>query len=112
RSRAGRIAVMRLSFVPQVWAATGIVSNDKLKPIYTTDLGRLYEGDCLGVLPAVNDGVVDMVFADPPFNLGKKYGKSCDDDRPHGEYVTWCKRWIDESIRVLKPGGAFFLYNL
>ncbi|MEI8195438.1 MAG: site-specific DNA-methyltransferase [Phycisphaerae bacterium] len=78
----------------------------------TTSMGQLYAGDCLKILPLVRDEVVDTVFADPPFNIGKKYGKSVDDERPESEYVQWCKTWIDECIRVLKPGGAIFLYNL
>src|SRR5271157_3645545 len=81
-------------------------------PIYSTALGALYEGDCLDILPDVLDETVDTVFADPPFNLGKNYGTKVDDNLENGEYVAWCKRWIDECIRVLKPGGAFFLYNI
>jgi site-specific DNA-methyltransferase (adenine-specific) len=56
--------------------------------------------------------VVDTVFADPPFNLGKEYGKNSDDNRPDEDYLNWCKRWVAESVRTLKPGGSFFLYNL
>jgi site-specific DNA-methyltransferase (adenine-specific) len=66
----------------------------------------------MAVLPAIKDGVVDTVFADPPFNLGKEYGKSCDDLKPDEEYLEWCKRWVGECVRTIKPGGAFFLYNL
>ncbi len=56
--------------------------------------------------------MIDTVFADPPFNLGKEYGKNCNDLRTHGDYLQWCKAWVSECVRVLKPGGAFFLYNL
>jgi site-specific DNA-methyltransferase (adenine-specific) len=52
------------------------------------------------------------VFADPPFNLGKKYGRQTDDLRPDEEYLAWSYKWLAECIRVLKPGGALFLYNL
>jgi site-specific DNA-methyltransferase (adenine-specific) len=53
-----------------------------------------------------------MVFADPPFNLGKDYGTNGSDRRPEEQYVSWCKEWLDESCRVLVPGGALFVYNL
>ncbi len=53
-----------------------------------------------------------MVFADPPFNLNKVYGKNSNDNRSGLEYISWCHQWIDECIRVLKPGGALFIYNL
>ena len=104
--------MMKLRFYPTTWSAEGIVSPEAPAPIHVTDLGRLYEGDCLKILPFIRDDSIDMVFADPPFNVGKKYGKSVDDERPDSEYVLWCKRWIDQSIRTLKPGGSFFLYNL
>lgn len=80
--------------------------------VHSTAGGALYEGDCLDILPYILTESVDTVFADPPFNLGKTYGSKVDDNLEDEEYVAWCKRWIDESIRVLKPGGAFFLYNI
>lgn len=83
-----------------------------MKPIFTTDLGSLYSGDCLKVLPSIKDESVDTLFADPPFNLGKFYGNKVDDRKSDDEYIEWCKKWIDECVRVLKPGGSFFLYNL
>jgi site-specific DNA-methyltransferase (adenine-specific) len=52
------------------------------------------------------------VFADPPFNVGKQYRSGTDDKRPEEEYISWCKEWLDECHRILKPGGALFLYNL
>jgi site-specific DNA-methyltransferase (adenine-specific) len=75
-------------------------------------MGALFADDCMAVLPAIKTGVVDSVFADPPFNLGKAYGKNSNDLKPDEEYVAWCKRWIKECVRTLKPGGALFLYNL
>ena len=82
------------------------------KPIYSTRWGFLYEADCLNMLPSINDETIDTVFADPPFNLGKKYGKKVNDDLADKEYLDWCRMWITECIRILKVGGAFFLYNL
>lgn len=81
-------------------------------PEYTTAYGALFAADCMAVLPRIKSGVVDCVFADPPFNLGKEYGKNCDDLKPDLEYINWCLKWSAECVRVLKPGGSFFLYNL
>lgn len=58
----------------------------------------------------IRDDVVDTVFADPPFNLGKEYGEQSNDLRP--DYLQWCYRWLAECVRILKPGGSFFVYNL
>jgi site-specific DNA-methyltransferase (adenine-specific) len=81
-------------------------------PYYVSSHGALFQGDCLQILPYIQDAVVDMVFADPPFNLGKEYGSRSNDNRSELEYVEWCKRWLVECVRSLKPGGALFLYNL
>src|SRR4051812_8457887 len=81
-------------------------------PILQTPLGTLYEGDCMNVLPVVGSETVDLAFADPPFNLRKLYKSKISDDIADHEYLDWCKGWIDELIRVLKPGGALFMWNL
>ena len=81
-------------------------------PILDTGLGKLYQGDCLEVMRGIEEASVDLAFADPPFNLGKKYTSNIDDDRASHEYLDWCRAWLDEMMRVLKPGGALFLWNL
>lgn len=83
-----------------------------MKPILTTEHGRLYQGDCLELLRSLDGNSVDTVFADPPFNLGKDYGKGVRDDLAQHDYLDWCEQWINECVRVLAPGGAFWLYNL
>ena len=84
----------------------------KVRPFYTSSLGSLFSSDCMAVLPYIRDKVVDTVFADPPFNLGKEYGESFRDLKPDQEYLRWCKTWIGECVRTLKLGGSIFLYNL
>lgn len=81
-------------------------------PFHATALGSLYAVDCMKVLPHLKDQTVDTVFADPPFNLGKQYGKHTVDNLPDERYIAWCREWLTECIRVLKPGGSLFLYNL
>lgn len=79
---------------------------------YETRLGALYQGDCLTVLRAIEDESVDLVFADPPFNLKKLYGKGIKDDMAEHDYLEWSRLWITECVRILKPGGALYLFNL
>ena len=83
-----------------------------IEPVHTTHWGQLYQGDCLEFLRSVPDGVADMVFADPPFNLGKKYGKGISDALKEDDYLRWSNTWLSESVRVLAPGGALFVFNL
>lgn len=89
-------------------AATAVAMD----PIVETDLGMLYHADCMDVLPTIESETVDTVFADPPFNLNKQYGKKSSDDHPEAEYLEWCYEWLEECVRIVKPGGAIFLYNL
>lgn len=83
-----------------------------MKLAHQTDLGELYQGDCMDMFATIPDGSVDLVFADPPFNLGKLYGAGINDARAAEEYLGWCEGWVKECARVTKPGGAVFLYNL
>ena len=81
-------------------------------PFHITPHGALFADDCMKILTLLKDGTVDTVFADPPFNLGKEYGKRTDDSLPADRYVQWCREWLAECVRILKPGGSLFLYNL
>jgi site-specific DNA-methyltransferase (adenine-specific) len=81
-------------------------------PKMETQFGKLYEADCMSILPHVAADTVDLVFADPPFNLGKEYNSKFDDAVPEQKYILWCENWLDELVRVLRPGGALFLFNL
>jgi len=83
-----------------------------VRPDYTTPLGALFAGDCLKVLPKIKCAIADTIFADPPFNLGKKYRENTNDLRSSQQYLEWCRSWVSECVRVLKPGGSFFVYNL
>jgi site-specific DNA-methyltransferase (adenine-specific) len=83
------------------------------EPVLMTRQGVLYQTDCMNVFAALDDNVLDSIFADPPFNLGKRYGNGeVRDDLADHEYLKWCYAWLRESIRVLKPGASLFVYNI
>ncbi|WP_311065623.1 DNA methyltransferase [Halomonas sp. DWK9] len=79
---------------------------------FETVLGRLYKGDCYELLKTMENDSVDLIFADPPFNLAKLYPSEINDKLRTEKYLHWCQEWIKECVRVLKPGGALFLWNL
>jgi site-specific DNA-methyltransferase (adenine-specific) len=60
----------------------------------------------------IDSNSVDLIFADPPFNLNKLYPSKIDDNLKSGQYLRWCEKWANECIRILKPGGSFFIWNL
>ena len=72
------------------------------------ELDRLHPGDCLDLLPRIEDGSVDLIFADPPFNIGYDYDVY-DDSRDAESYLDWTRRWGREVVRALKPDGTFWL---
>lgn len=81
---------------------------------WRTARGRLIRGDAVKVLRGLRTGAYPLIFADPPFNLGKVYGESLAqaDMRDPEEYLAWCREWLGELVRLLAPGGALFVYNL
>lgn len=80
---------------------------------YIGEKGILFRADCLDLLANMRESSVDLAFVDPPFNLGKDYdAPQFSDDMETESYRTWCRAWIAELTRVLKPGGAFFLYHM
>ena len=74
-------------------------------------LNSVVAGDCLKVLSCIPDDSVDMCFADPPFNLEKKYA-SYRDHRTATDYLDWCRQWLNEMVRITKPSGAIFVHNI
>lgn len=83
------------------------------EPAVVSRYGLLYQTDCLNLFAAIDDETIDCIFADPPFNLGKLYGNGeVNDELSEHEYLEWCFAWLRESIRVLKPGAALFVYNI
>ncbi len=93
------------------------------KPTYTaTGTGgadaRVWVGDCrttLGAIPEVASRMVDLVFADPPFNWSRDYdrdrtGEAWDDaSMSREEYLAFTFDWIDRCAEALRPGGAMWI---
>ncbi len=80
------------------------------QPFLTTKKGVLFAEDCLVLLKDMRSESIDCVFADPPFNLGKDYKNGYHDKMSQFQYFSWCEKWISECCRVLRPGGAIFIY--
>lgn len=79
---------------------------------FETEFGKMYHGDCIATMRSMESDSVDLIFADPPFNLDKLYPSNMNDNLRVEKYVEWSEGWIKECVRILKPGGAFFSWNL
>lgn len=72
---------------------------------------RLINGDCLEVLKAMPSNSVDFCFADPPYNLKKRYDH-WNDTLELQRYFQWCDEWLRELSRILKPGRVLAVINI
>lgn len=65
-------------------------------------------GDSLSVLQHIKTGSIDLIFSDPPYNINKDFGNNKDKWDSVKDYIEWCKKWIDECMRVLKDSGTMY----
>jgi len=71
----------------------------------------LINDDCLRAMREIPSDSIDFCFADPPYNLRKKYDH-WNDDIDSIEYFRWCDEWLSELARVLKPGRTLAVLNI
>lgn len=88
-------------------AAQPVAANPTLPRLES----RLINGDSLAELRKLPDNSVDFCYADPPYNLAKRYD-SWDDALDVKDYLDWCDSWIDELGRVLRPGCTCAVLNI
>ena len=71
-------------------------------------LNKIVCGDCIELLGEVSEPFADLVFADPPFNIGYKYDKYHDKVKSKN-YIAWTRDWMAACKGVLKPNGSFYI---
>jgi len=81
------------------------------KYFFDSIINTVIKGDCLEIMRKIPDNSVDVTFADPPFNLKKKYNSYYDKHEVE-EYLSWCKEWLAEMVRITKPTGSIFVHNI
>ena len=68
-------------------------------------------GDCLNILKQIKTGSVNLIFADPPYGIGKDFGVTKDDFADISDYEKWAALWINECMRVLSPFGTMYFMS-
>ena len=71
-------------------------------------LNKIICGDCIEVLCRADGPFAELIFADPPFNIGYKYDKYYDKVKSKN-YIAWTKEWMTACKKVLKPHGSFYI---
>lgn len=70
---------------------------------------QVIQGNCIEELKSVNDCSIDLIVADPPYNIGKDYGNGSDKQQ-FDEYICFTKHWLKECHRVLKSDGTIYVF--
>ncbi|MCY4562685.1 MAG: site-specific DNA-methyltransferase [Flavobacteriaceae bacterium] len=78
-------------------------------------LDKVINEDCISFMQRLKieypDGIFDLAFADPPYNLEKTYSHY-DDTKKEDEYIKWCDKWLRGMFEVLNPGGSLLVLNI
>jgi len=69
---------------------------------------KIVRGDCVKLLGKVKEAFANLIFADPPFNIGYEYDKY-EDDIKREDYIHWTEAWMTACKNVLKPDGSFYI---
>ena len=82
------------------------VNGQGFAPFYTHPHGCLFVGDCVPWLESLPDSSVDLIFADPPYNINKAEWDSFESQE---QYIEWSLRWLRPAARVLRPTGSLYV---
>ncbi|MBF0211143.1 MAG: adenine-specific DNA-methyltransferase [Desulfamplus sp.] len=77
--------------------------------ILGSDNHKIIYGDVLTTLAMIPNNSVNLIFADPPYNIGKNFNGHKDKWASEESYLNWCYSWLDLSIQKLKPDGSFYV---
>jgi adenine-specific DNA-methyltransferase len=70
---------------------------------------KIILGDAIEALESIEDGSVDLIFADPPYNIGKKFVNLADKWESDDSYLSWCYKWLTLCINKLKSNGTMYV---
>ena len=71
---------------------------------------KIFWGDALEVLSKeIEDNSINLIFADPPYNIGKDFNGRKDKWKSDSEYLDWCYQWLDLCVKKLKETGSLYV---
>ena len=78
----------------------------KMKSFFETNLGKLYQEDCISWLKTRPIGEAEVFFVDPPYNIKKAEWDTFESQQ---QYLEWCMKWIEEAHRILSDTGTMYI---
>ena len=73
-------------------------------------LNKIYNEDCIKLMSKLPDNSIDLIVADPPYNVGKDYGNNSD-KQSKIDYLEFTKKWLKEAVRILKDDGTIYTFG-
>lgn len=73
-------------------------------------LNKVYNDDCIKVMSELPDESIDLIIADPPYNVGKDYGNSSD-RQSNEDYLAFTEEWLTKAVRILKKNGTLYTFG-
>ncbi len=77
--------------------------------VFKKDEHKIIKGDAIQALQTIPDGSIDLIFIDPPYNIGKNFSGLKDKWNSDEDYLNWCYQWIDLCIAKLKNDGSMYI---
>lgn len=71
---------------------------------------HLINGDALEILPTIETESVELIFVDPPYNIGKDFGLGSV-NMAQENYLRWMREWFEHLVRILHPNGSMYIMN-
>lgn len=111
----GNLFIQRLEAQPTLFAPQdgrtceldrAALAERRPQPMFTTSSGALHIGDSLRWLETIEPESVDLIFADPPYSIGKA---DWDTFSTHEDYLTWSLAWIGRAAKCLRPTGSLYV---
>ena len=81
-----------------------------MEKVFEKNGHKIIWGDALEALSRnILDNSIDLIFADPPYNIGKDFNGRKDKWNSEKEYLEWCYQWFDLCIQKLKATGSMYI---
>ena len=78
--------------------------------IFSNANHKIIRGDAVEALEhQIADDAIDLIFADPPYNIGKNFNGNKDKWATDEDYLHWCYQWLDLCVKKLKQSGSFYV---
>lgn len=82
-----------------------------MSKVFESNGHQIYHGDAIDCLDKIEDGSIDLIFADPPYNIGKVFGTFVDKWPSDKEYSEWCFSWLEKCIEKLSDKGSLYVMS-